>query len=70
MNNIQPGQRILVKTAGGDWIARVAASEIEAGDRFPIVWVCKPEEWQIAKSEQRDPEVMPWPADAIREEAG
>jgi hypothetical protein len=56
----------MVRTALGDWRQRRAVSGVEQGDRFPVVWACRLEEWDAAQAEGRDPEVVPWPAEDVR----
>lgn len=65
---IKPGDRLLVRTAKGQKIARRAVSEIEKGDTFPIVWVCDEKEYEAAQSEGREPNKVPWPANAVEKD--
>jgi hypothetical protein len=63
---IRPGNTVMVRTALGDWRQRRAVTGVELGDRFPVVWACRPEEWDAAQAEGRDPDAVPWPAEDVR----
>jgi hypothetical protein len=63
---IRPGDLVMVRTALGDWRQRRAVTGIEAGDRFPVVWACRLEEWAAAQTDGRDPDAAPWPAEDVR----
>lgn len=62
---ITPGTLIRAQTALGESLIRVAATGIVPGIDFPVVWVCEAQEWAIAQSERREPDAVPWPADAV-----
>jgi hypothetical protein len=62
---IHEGQKILARTSGDRLLTRRAASGIVQGDDFPVVWICREEEWQEAKREDRMPTSIPWPATAV-----
>jgi hypothetical protein len=49
----------------GNLLPRRATSGVVMGHDFPIVWVCKEEEWQVAQAEGREPESVPWPAEDV-----
>jgi hypothetical protein len=36
------------------------------GEDFAVVWVCRPEEWEQAQAEGREPEGVPWPIEDVR----
>jgi hypothetical protein len=57
------GEIIEVQTAGGDWVRRVAASDIERGHKFAVVWVATEDEWRAAQADGGRPECLPWPVD-------
>jgi hypothetical protein len=63
---VRPGDLVMVRTALGDWRQRRAVTGVEPGDRFPVVWACRLEEWDAAQAEGRDPEAVPWPAEDVR----
>jgi hypothetical protein len=65
MNRIRAGDLVEVRTSGERRLQRRAASGVVPGASFPIVWVCRDEEWQQAPAEAREPNVTPWPADAV-----
>jgi hypothetical protein len=50
----------------GEHLERVAMTTVVDGDDFPVVWVCREEEWAAARAEVRDPEGIPWPAEDVR----
>jgi len=66
MGEIQAGDTIDVRTAFDQWRQRRALSGVLPGDRFAVVWACRPEEWDAAQAEGREPEGVPWPADDVR----
>jgi hypothetical protein len=64
---ITRGSEIEGRTACGEWIKLVALGAPTQGRDFPIVWVCTPEEYAAAKAEDREPDGLPWPLDAVQE---
>jgi hypothetical protein len=67
MEEIRSGDTIMVRTALGQWRQRRALTGVQQGDRFPVVWACRLEEWEAAQAEGRDPEAVPWPAEDVRQ---
>ena len=47
--DIRPGTAVRIRDAYGKSLALIAASAIEPGNRFPIVWACTPAEWERAE---------------------
>ena len=45
---------------------RVATSTVLPGHQFRVVFACRPEEWEAAKLEGREPDSVPWPVDDVR----
>lgn len=64
---IEPGQSVQVRDALGQLHDRIAITEELEGYDFPVVWACRPEEWEAAQREQRQPEGVPWPAVDVQE---
>ncbi len=62
----QRGQRVIVIDAFGQELPRVALGAPEMGEDFPVVWVSRPEEWEAAEREGREPEGVPWPIEDVR----
>lgn len=62
---IEPGTHVQVRTASGELLPRRAITEIVRGEDFPVVWVCREEEWEAAQIEGREPEGVPWPAEDV-----
>ena len=62
---IAPGDRLLARTAKGTKVPRRAVSGVQDGDAFPVVWVCGEEEFEKAQTEGREPDAVPWPANAV-----
>jgi hypothetical protein len=60
------GDRVVVTTADGSTLPRRALGDVMAGADFPIVLVCRIEEWESAQSEGREPNGVPWPAEDVR----
>jgi hypothetical protein len=66
MAAIEPGSRVLARSAFDELLERRAVTGVQPGHDFPVVWVCSEEEWQGAQSEGRHPEGLPWPAEDVR----
>lgn len=64
MPTIHPGDRVEVLSMTGP-LARIATTTIVEGTRFPVVWVCREEEWTQAIQEGREPDAVPWPAEDV-----
>jgi hypothetical protein len=62
---IERGDTVMVKTAFGDLLERVALTGIEMGRDFPVVWVCSRDEWEARHDEGTDLEGLPWPAEDV-----
>lgn len=62
---IHPGDRIKIESATGP-ITRRATTGIVPGQRFPVVWASREDEWEAAREEGREPEAVPWPAEDVR----
>jgi hypothetical protein len=63
---IEPGSRVLARSAFDELLERRALTGVQPGHDFPVVWVCSEEEWQDAQAEGREPEGLPWPAEDVR----
>jgi len=63
---IKRGDTVAVRTAEDDERHLRALGGIVAGGDFAVVWVCSEAEWSAAQAEGRDPEGIPWPAEAVR----
>lgn len=66
---IERGNAVLVRTYEGNQLPRLALTGVIAGHDFPVVWVCRPEEWEAATAEGRDPVGVPWPAEDVEVKA-
>lgn len=66
MNSIQSGDHVVAVDAEGELLPRRALGGIVDGEDFPVVWVCREEEWDAAQRESREPEGVPWPAGDVR----
>lgn len=60
------GDHVIVRSADGSQLPRRALGDITEGADFPIVAVCREEEWLAAQGEGREPEGVPWPAEDVR----
>jgi hypothetical protein len=56
---------VTVKDAEGRMLRRIAASDVTPGRDFDVVWLARPEEWEAAKAEGREPIITPWPAEDV-----
>lgn len=65
MSAIQKGALVRVRAADNETLTKRALSSRVQGLDFPIVWVCSEAEWRRAMEEGREPQGVPWPADAV-----
>lgn len=63
--NVKPGDVVLALNARGERGVRIALTSIVMGRDFPVIWVCRKEEWIAAQAEGRDPDGVPWPAEDV-----
>jgi hypothetical protein len=70
MDNITRGDLVMATDAEGVQLPKRALGGVIAGVNFPVVWVCREEEWEAAHREGREPEGVPWPADDVRPRTG
>ena len=66
MSEIEPGLVVVARDAEGEELPRRALTGVVDGHDFPVVWVCREEEWTEAEQEHRKPEGVPWPAEDVR----
>ena len=66
MGKFQAGDQVEVVDAEGERLPRCALSGVVEGADFPVVWVCREEEWERARAEGREPDGVPWPAEDVR----
>lgn len=60
------GDVVLAVNAFGERNRRRALSGVLAqGHDFPVVMICREEEWEAALAEGREPEGVPWPAEDV-----
>jgi hypothetical protein len=65
VGSFQVGDRVEVVDAEGERLRRRALGGVIDGVDFPVVWVCREEEWLAAQREGRDPDGVPWPAEDV-----
>jgi hypothetical protein len=63
---IERGTAVLVRDVSGVDLERIALSAPKRGEDFPVVVVCRPDEWASAQAEDREPEGVPWPREDVR----
>lgn len=63
---ITAGIRVDAVDASGRRLRRRAVSGVVPGHDFQVVWICREEEWQLAQSEGREPDAVPWPAEDVQ----
>jgi hypothetical protein len=56
---------IRVRDVHGHWLERIALGGVVQGRDFPVVWACRPEEWERAVREGDEPVGAPWPAEDV-----
>jgi hypothetical protein len=65
MKSIDYGDQVTATDAAGAGLPKRALGTIVQGVDFPVIWVCREEEWEAARQEGRDPEGVPWPAEDV-----
>lgn len=63
MTSIERGTPVLIRTADGKELRRIAVSGVEDGLDFPVVWVATEDEW--AGRNGSIPQGLPWPAEDV-----
>jgi hypothetical protein len=63
--SITPGDHVIALNARGERSERIALTGVVQGHDFPVVWICRPEEWVASQAEGREPEGVPWPAEDV-----
>lgn len=66
MKSISYGDLVVATDAEGIPLPKRALGGITQGVDFPVVWVCREEEWEAAQQQGRDPEGVPWPAEDVQ----
>jgi hypothetical protein len=66
MKSISYGELVIAIDAEGIRMPKRALGGVIQGDDFPVVWVCREEEWEAAQREGRKPEGVPWPAEDVQ----
>ncbi|MCA1695853.1 MAG: hypothetical protein LC749_14595 [Actinobacteria bacterium] len=59
------GQRVTVVDAFGRELPKIALGSPELGEDFAVIWVSRPEEWEAAQREGREPDAVPWPIEDV-----
>jgi hypothetical protein len=65
MENFQAGDHVEAVDAEGERLPRRALGGVVDGEDFPVIWVCREDEWVAASREGRQPEGVPWPAEDV-----
>jgi hypothetical protein len=65
MSEIRRGDAVVVRDAWGKRLRRRALSGITEGRDFPVIWVCREQEWDAASAEDRRPVGVPWPVEDV-----
>ena len=67
MPTVQPGDRVEAISLTGP-LLKIATTTVVPGSRFPVVWVCREEEWRSAQAEAREPDAgLSWKRRGIRD---
>lgn len=70
--NIVGGMTVLARDAFGNDLLRVAVTGVMMGHDFPVVWITKPEQYEMARSMVAEGRELlrdfawPWPAEDVR----
>lgn len=65
MLQINKGDRVMARAADDEQLERRALTGVVMGVDFEVVWVVRPEEWEAAQAQGREPEGVPWPAEDV-----
>jgi len=67
MSQIEQGHRVRARTADDTWVTLRAATGVEPGLDFPIVWLLEEDRWEKALAEHSDAQrqALPWPAEDV-----
>ncbi len=63
---INPGSHVIVRTADGKELDRIAVTDVIEGEDFPVVWITTEKEWELAEANDVRPEAWPWPAEDVQ----
>lgn len=72
---VEPGMRVLARDVSGRDHERIAVTGVVDGRDFPVVWICKPEDYEIvvagvvaSPDSPRDlrEHAWPWPSEDVR----
>jgi hypothetical protein len=63
---VNPGDVVLAVDAFGAENPRRALTGVVPGGDFPVVWICREEEWEASQREGREPDGVPWPVEDVR----
>ena len=63
--DVADGTPVRVRDAEGEMLDRIARTGVEMATNFPVVWVARPDEWELARREGRPPDSVPWPAEDV-----
>lgn len=66
MDEIIPSSKVIIRDALGRELPKIALTGVMMGEDFPVIWACRESEWEAARSEERPPEGVPWPAEDVR----
>ena len=65
MTIVTRGSKVLARSASGRQLEKRALTGVTMGSDFEVVWVVRPDEWDLAIAENREPEAVPWPAEDV-----
>jgi hypothetical protein len=65
VGSFRAGDQVEVVDAEGERLRRRTLGGVVDGVDFPVVWVCREEEWLAAQREGRKPDGVPWPAEDV-----
>lgn len=66
MKLISKGDWVLARDAADEQLERRALTGVVMGQDFEVVWVVRPQEWESAVAEGREPQGVPWPAEDVQ----
>ena len=66
MLEIQPGDKVTVRSADNRRFPRRALTGVMEGDNFQVVWVCREDQWTGTIPQVLVDKGVPWPVEDVQ----
>jgi hypothetical protein len=66
MREIKPGDKVIVRSVDNRNLPRRAMTGVVEGDTFPVVWVCREEQWTGKTPQILVDKGVPWPVEDVK----